>query len=97
MGGGVSVLNTEKKQFRSFTHDPENPFSLSSNDVTAIYEDRSGILWIGTRDGGLNKWDRVKNEFTCYKNIPNDPNSLSNDRITDIYEDRAGIFMGSNI
>lgn len=90
-GGGLSLLNTQKKQFRSFTHDPENPLSLSSNDVTAIYEDRSGILWIGTRDAGLNKWDRVKNEFTCYKNIPNDPNSLSNDRITDIYEDRAGI------
>ena len=90
-GGGLSVLNTEKKQFKSFTHEPENPFSLSSNDVTAIYEDKSGILWIGTRDAGLNKWDRVKNEFTCYKNIPNDPNSLSNDRITDIYEDRSGI------
>ncbi|MCH7754579.1 hypothetical protein IH785_10905 [candidate division KSB1 bacterium] len=28
---------------------------MSDNFVVSIYEDRSGVVWIGTRLGGLNK------------------------------------------
>lgn len=89
-GGGVHILNTQKKAFRHFTHEPNNPFSLSAKGVSALYEDKQGVLWIGTWDGGLNKMDMSTNKFTHYKHNSNDNNSLSDNAISSIFEDSWG-------
>ncbi len=89
-GGGIHILNTQKKAFKHFTHEPNNPFSLSAKGVSAIYEDKQGMLWIGTWDGGLNKMDRSTNKFTHYKHNPNENNSLSDNAISSIFEDSWG-------
>lgn len=78
-------------RFTVYTHDPQNPTSLSDNRIYTIYEDRSGTLWIGTSVGGLNRFDRKKEEFVHYHHDPSDPHSLSNDRVMSVYEDRQGI------
>jgi len=64
---------------------------LSHNNVLLIYEDRSGVLWIGTFGGGLNEFSRETEKFTHYQNDPNDPNSLSNNSIASICEDQSGV------
>ena len=66
------------------------PTSLSDNNVYAIYEDRNGVLWVGTGQGGLDRFDRQSETFTHYQNDPNDPHSLSNNYVTGIGEDQAG-------
>jgi len=78
--------------FTVIRNDPNNPNSLSYNQIETIYEDKSGWLWIGTFNGGLNKHDPHKGQFIRYQNNPNDPNSLSNDIVRAIYEDRTGVF-----
>ncbi len=45
----------ETPAFRAYFNEPENPDSLSNNDVSCIYEDKEGILWVGTSGGGLNR------------------------------------------
>ena len=45
----------ETMRFVHYQHNPDDPNSLSSNAVSAIYEDREGVLWIGTEGGGLNR------------------------------------------
>ena len=37
---------------------------LSSNSVRAIMQDKYGFLWIGTEDGGLNKFNPKTKEFS---------------------------------
>ncbi|MCB1049321.1 MAG: diguanylate cyclase [Acidobacteria bacterium] len=37
--------------FRIFLHDPQNPRSLSDNEISAVFVDRQGRLWLGTGDG----------------------------------------------
>ncbi|MFC1850638.1 two-component regulator propeller domain-containing protein [candidate division CSSED10-310 bacterium] len=37
--------------FTEYNHDPENPQSLSNNDVRSILIDNAGVLWVGTRGG----------------------------------------------
>jgi len=44
------------KRFSSFQHDPGDPNSISDNTTMCIFEERSGILWVGTW-GGVNKFD----------------------------------------
>jgi signal transduction histidine kinase len=56
--------------------------------VNSIYEDRSGMLWIGTYGGGLNKFDREQEKFTYYTENDGLPNSV----IYGILEDDHGNF-----
>jgi ligand-binding sensor domain-containing protein/signal transduction histidine kinase len=44
-----------------------NPTSLSSNNVTTLRQDRSGIVWVGTSGGGLNKWNPHAQHFALYQ------------------------------
>ena len=76
-------------QFAVYKHDPDNSSTLSDDEVSAIYEDRSGNLWIGTHNG-LNRFDRTTGTFTCYQHDPDDPQSLSWPVVLSICEDRAG-------
>jgi signal transduction histidine kinase/ligand-binding sensor domain-containing protein/DNA-binding response OmpR family regulator len=77
--------------FTVYKHDPNNPESLSDNEIASLYEDRSGVLWIGTYRGGLNKFDRETNTFSSYRHDPDNPNSLSANSVMAIHEDRFGV------
>jgi ligand-binding sensor domain-containing protein len=52
------------EQFTHYRHDPDDPNTLSSDNVAALYQDRQGILWIGTDGGGLNSFDPTTETFT---------------------------------
>jgi len=66
---------------------------LSHNSVWSIYGDNSGVLWIGTRGGGLEKFDREKEQFTRYR----EKDGLPNDVIYGILEDRQGsLWLSTN-
>lgn len=83
--------------FTVYRRDPANPRSLSFNEVTAMDEDRFGILWIGTNGGGLNAFDRNTETFTPYQHHPQSPTSLSDNTVKTIYEDRAGtLWIGTS-
>ncbi|RPI77908.1 MAG: response regulator, partial [Desulfobacteraceae bacterium] len=74
-----------------------DPNSLSSDLVTAIYEDRSGALWIGTFAGGLNKFEKATGRFTRYQSSPDQPGYLSGEDVRAILEDRSGtLWVGTN-
>lgn len=81
--------DTESETFIRYQAAPNNPESVSNNTVMAIYEDHTGMLWIGTRDG-LNKFNRKTQTFSDYHHDSNNPNSLSNNIIYSIYEDQSG-------
>lgn len=54
------------------------PDSISDNYIFALYEDREGIIWIGTRNG-LNQYDKKSNKFTIHRHDPNDINTIGHD------------------
>jgi signal transduction histidine kinase/ligand-binding sensor domain-containing protein len=78
-------------RFRRFKHRPGVPGALSDDSVQVIYEDSAGVLWIGTKNGGLNCFNPGDETFTVYRNIPGDPASLGHNNVTDIVEDRDGV------
>ncbi|MGJ1333797.1 two-component regulator propeller domain-containing protein [Sphingobacterium siyangense] len=60
---GLDVLNTKDLTIRTFKPDPSNVHSLSHKSIRSIFVDNSGIYWIGTFQGGLNKFDTNLSQF----------------------------------
>ncbi|MCJ7645018.1 MAG: diguanylate cyclase [Candidatus Aminicenantes bacterium] len=70
-----------------FTLQPGKPGSLSSNFILEIHEDSRGVLWIGTIDGGLNRFDASTQRFISYRTNAADPGTISNDNVNTILDD----------
>jgi ligand-binding sensor domain-containing protein len=60
---GLNRLNLDSGKFTHYFHDPNNSNSVKSNEITEIYEDPSGILWITSYRGGLQMFNRETGEF----------------------------------
>ena len=53
---------------RAFTRAPEALGHLRDDDITALEEDarQPGVLWIGTGQGGLSRFDPITEQFTTF-------------------------------
>jgi len=76
--------------FKIFTNDPYDPWSLSSNTIVCLHEDRKGRIWAGTENSGLNVYDKKSGRFLRIQHRPEDATSLSGNRIWAIGEDTLG-------
>jgi signal transduction histidine kinase/ligand-binding sensor domain-containing protein/CheY-like chemotaxis protein len=72
-------------------------FDIESNiSVTRIFEDRFGIIWIGTSTSGLFLYNTQTDELERYTHNSADPYSISGNLIRAIYEDKSGdIWIGT--
>lgn len=84
-----------------FTHYPfsESPGTtpdsrkLDDGNVNTVYADRKGYLWIGTFDGGLNRFNPKDSTFTSYYYINK---AMMN--VTTIFEDKQGnLWVGTSL
>jgi ligand-binding sensor domain-containing protein/serine phosphatase RsbU (regulator of sigma subunit) len=90
--GGFGILNPKTETYKSFTHVPENPHTLSSNIVMSFYEDSaSHQMYVATRGGGLNIFQEQTHAFiTSYQTNESDF-SITSDNILSVYKDRSGV------
>ena len=89
---GLSYFDKRTQRFtRLFQRDVSDLYSLSDNSVVSIFRDRSGLIWVGTANGGLNVLDLRQQRFRHYTHRPGDPDSLSPGRVTAIHEDPDGV------
>ena len=98
-GGGINVYNHTTGRFTYYSHDRNNPSSLSTDNVKAMIRTSDGNYWIGTHDGGLNVFTLKKDayKFKLYVNSPKDPTSLSSNRIISLFEDaRQDVWIGTS-
>ncbi len=85
---GLSYFDRRALRFtHRFRHDEVNPHSLDSNAIFAVYQDRGGVLWVGTENEGLNVLDFRQQRFPHYMHRPSDPSSLSPGRVKAIHQD----------
>lgn len=94
-GNGLNRMNPDGT-FTRFLHDPNNPTSLNSNNIGAIFQDNLGNLWIGTggyslAGGGLDRLtDPVSGTFAHFQHDPKNPDTLSADNIMSLWQDTNG-------
>lgn len=67
-----------------------NDLSLSDHNLTDLYIDTCGVLWVGTENNGINKADTRAKAFSNFKNIPFNAHSIIDNVIRAVAEDQHG-------
>ncbi|MCT4588471.1 MAG: ATP-binding protein [Carboxylicivirga sp.] len=93
---GLINLNTEDQLKISWSkNDLFNAESLSGNNITSMHKDREGVIWIGTRYSGLNKYDPFKQPFAKYMKRLGESFTMRSNDVRTLLEDRDGnIWIG---
>src|SRR5690606_10335769 len=89
-------IDREKGRIHTFTSDPSNPTSISSNNVLSVYQDRDEMLWVGT-DNGINKAITSPASFHSHQVVSSPAYSrLDANKINSIVEDLDGkVWLGT--
>lgn len=90
-GGGVVICNMKTRQVESYTHDPKNINTISSNDVYQLFVSNDDVLWVGTQEG-LDLFDPARHRFNYLLHNPDNSNSLGHYFIQSIFQDSEGIY-----
>ena len=53
-GNGIYIYSADGAPISHYTHDANNPYSLSNDDIYDIDQDEQGNIWIATWGGGVN-------------------------------------------
>lgn len=75
------------------SHNADDPFSPGSNGVQAIYEDRNGLVWVGTAEGGVSVYDPLKAAFRVFNHYSEVP--LSENAAWAILQDKNELWVGT--
>jgi signal transduction histidine kinase/ligand-binding sensor domain-containing protein/DNA-binding response OmpR family regulator len=90
-GQGVFCLNPTTENILQYNLSPEISKGTFYNKIFSLYEDRSGVIWVGTFLMGLKKLDKRKNEFQILRsNSNNFSNSLSHSFVYSVSYDPKG-------
>lgn len=84
---GLVVYDSKTNTYQHLTKNPLSERSLSGNSCSAIIQDKSGIVWIGST-GDLNKYDPAKIKFRHINNNPFGSVSLNDNMVRGVYEDQ---------
>ncbi|MFD2935098.1 two-component regulator propeller domain-containing protein [Spirosoma flavum] len=88
--GGLTLFNRTKGTF-----EPKGNFKPLS--ISAILEARNGIMWLGTFEDGLIRYDKNTGSRTRYQSHPTQTGQLIHHSITNLWEDPSGnIWMGTD-
>lgn len=93
MGSGLWKYNPEQNMFKRYTHERDNPHSLSSNSVSSIMQDSKGRVWISTDRGGICRYNAETDDFTVFSK----KEGLPDDVVYKVLEDEYGnLWFGTN-
>jgi signal transduction histidine kinase/ligand-binding sensor domain-containing protein/DNA-binding response OmpR family regulator len=93
LGGGTGLFcfNPATKNLEHYDLFREKPKQANYNNIISLYEDHSGIIWIGTWATGVKKLDKRKNQFQVLRSDPNLLlNSLSHSIVYSVIYDPKG-------
>jgi signal transduction histidine kinase/ligand-binding sensor domain-containing protein/DNA-binding response OmpR family regulator len=93
---GLLRIDERKGTSHLYTHQPDDPHSLSHRGICAIVEESPDILWLGTYAGGLNKFDKRTGQCERFLPDPGNPGSLMQIYVNGLLIDKSGtLWVGS--
>ncbi len=91
---GLNLLDKKSRTFENFNQAPGKLKILSTSDILCLWQqsmDKEEVLWVGTYNYGLIRYNTVDKKIRHFIPDPQNPNSLSSGNIRSIYIDNNGI------
>lgn len=83
---GLLQFDPKTEQFTHYQKDKNTSLGLNSDFIHEIFFDYTGTMWLGTLDGGVNKFDPISKRFLTTNSKPYEKYS-SNNSVVAIVED----------
>ncbi|GAF01928.1 hybrid sensor histidine kinase/response regulator transcription factor [Saccharicrinis fermentans] len=96
VGNGLIEINSNDGHIKRYLQS-DNKNSLKWNTLLCLFEDKSGVIWIGKGQGGITKIDTKRKPFFNLKHNPMDKKSLSHDYINPILIDSKGYLWAGTL
>jgi ligand-binding sensor domain-containing protein/GAF domain-containing protein len=94
-GNGLCSYSHATGSFTRYCSDASDT-CLQFDKLRTLFEDKDGILWIGTYGGGLYRFDRKTPKFTRYT-ATTDTTSISNNIVLAVYQDKkSNLWVGTD-
>lgn len=91
-----SFTSLSNNKFEQVSYSPSEKHGLANDHLLSLYQDPTGIIWIGTDGYGLHRYDKKQSQFGHQKHLPNDPTSISHDFVRAILKDsRNTLWIGT--
>lgn len=93
--GGLTLISKRDWSLQNFKNNPSDPKSLSHNSIISLYQDSTGLVWIGTHKGGVNYFTPKSVSFNFYKQT--DTQIANSNDIWPLVEDVQGnLWIGTD-
>ncbi|MCR4823793.1 MAG: helix-turn-helix domain-containing protein [Bacteroidales bacterium] len=86
---GVSILSLTDHSRIDLRYDPDDPYSLPSDEVRSVLVDSNNRIWVGTA-AGLALYSEAGRHFTVFRHQEGAPGSLPDGTIFKLKEDAQG-------
>ncbi|MEM9830392.1 MAG: two-component regulator propeller domain-containing protein [Bacteroidota bacterium] len=92
--GGLARFDQQTESFTTYLPDSTNPEGhINDTFIQTTYEDSREIIWIGSRDGGLNRYDPSTDKFTHFDML----DGLPTNNVLSITESKNGdLWLGTS-
>ncbi len=90
---GLNAFDTKTEKFTYYTNDPNNPFSIATNDITNLAQASDGNLWVSTYHRGVDYFHKKTRQFTHY-NQSTVPGFVSNHVWCIADDSRGKLYIG---
>lgn len=94
-GDGAYLVDFKNEHIQHFVANKTNPYALHYNDVLSLYEDFTGLIWLGTDGSGLSYYDEDLVKFNVLTN-KQVPNTVSIDFVRAITESQGAVWLGTS-
>lgn len=97
IGTAEGLVRYDGSQVDVFVHDPDDPHSISGNNISCLFAEGDSLLWVGTFHRGLNKLDLRTSKFTRFLPEHNNPESIPSSEVYALGQDSRGdLWVGYN-
>jgi len=86
---GLLVRSLTDGSVRHFEHDPDRSNSLPSNRINTLFQDRGGLIWVGT-DKGIVRFDPASDSFLPLGRQAA-LSEIADYRVKAVFEDHQGV------
>ncbi|MBL4560025.1 MAG: response regulator [Labilibaculum sp.] len=88
--GIFEIPNGDYSKAINYQDSAKDTYCISCNEVYCIFVDRSGNVWAGTKDGGVNRSFVTGNSFRAYLHNNNSENTIPSGTIRAVYKEKNG-------